>query len=102
MLLDMQTQVWLETVPGTVPALVVAYLKTDRGAQMTYRMDVANIGKAGTSHISQAGTVRAVAGEKTQLGKVSVSSQPGDDCRVAVSVREGDEDLGTFRFDCPR
>lgn len=98
----MQTQVWLETVPGTVPALVVAYVKTDRGAQMTYRMDVLNTGKAGMSRISQAGTVNAVAGEKTQLGKVSVSSQPGDDCNVAVSVREGDQDRGTFRFDCPR
>jgi hypothetical protein len=99
---DMQTQVWLETVPGTVPALVVAYVKTDRGAQMTYRMDVVHNGKSGMSRISQSGTVRAAAGEKTQLGKVSVSSQPGDDCNVAVSVREGAEELGSFRFDCPR
>lgn len=99
---DMQTQVWLEAVPGTVPALVVAYVKTDRGAQMTYRMDVVNNGRAGLSRISQSGTVRAAAGEKTQLAKVSVSSQPGDDCNVAVSVRESGEDRGTFRFDCPR
>lgn|SRR5690349_4716281 len=99
---DMQTQVWLETVPGTVPALVVAYLKTDRGAQMTYRLDVVKNGKSGMSRISQSGTVRAAAGEKTQLAKVSVSSQPGDDCNVAVAMREGGEDRGTFRFDCPR
>lgn len=102
MLADMQTQVWLETVPGTVPAMVVAYVKTDRGAQMTYRMDVVNNGKAGVSRISQSGTVRAAAGQKTQLTRVSVSSQPGDDCNVAVSMREGSEDRGTFRFDCPR
>ena len=99
---DMQTQVWLETVPGTVPALVVAYLKTDRGAQMTYRLDVVNKGASGMSRVSQSGTVRAAAGEKTQLAKVSVSSQPGDDCNVAVAMREGGEDRGTFRFDCPR
>lgn len=102
MVLDLQTQVWIETVPGTVPALVVAYVKTDRGAQMTYRLDVVNDGKAGKSRISQSGTVRAAAGERTQLTKFSVSSQPGDDCNVAVSMREGGDDRGTFRFDCPR
>lgn len=98
----MQTQVWLETVPNTIPAVVVAYVKTDHAAQLTYRMDLMNIGKAGTSRITQAGTRHAAPGEKTELGKVSVSSQPGDDCEIAVSMQEGTEDRGTFRFECPR
>ena len=102
MLPAMQTQVWLETVPDTMPALVVAYVKTDHAAQLTYRMDLMNIGKAGTSRITQSGTRQAAPGEKTELGRVSVSSQPGDDCEIAVSMQEGTEDRGTFRFDCPR
>lgn len=102
MLPVMQAQVWLETVPNTIPALVVAYVKTDHAAQLAYRMDLTNIGRAGTSRISQSGTRHAAPGQKTELGKVSVSSQPGDECRIAVTMREGTQDRGTFRFDCPR
>lgn len=97
-----QPEVWLETIPNTVPAVVVAYVKVSHDAQLTYRMDLMNSGKAGTSRISQSGSVHAAAGEKTELSKVSVSSQPDDDCKIAVSVREGSDDRGGFRFDCPR
>lgn len=101
MVADMQIQVWLETLPG-MPTAVVAYAKTDRGAQMTYHIEMVNRGQGSMSRVSQVGTVRAEAGQKTELGDVGVSSQRGDECTVAVSIREGDQDRGTFRFDCPR
>ncbi|GAC1529718.1 MAG: hypothetical protein NVS2B4_08210 [Ramlibacter sp.] len=102
MAVDMQTQVWLEAVPRTVPALVVAYVRSEHDARLNYYVNVIKQGPSGKSRIVQSGTVQAAAGAATQLTKLSVSSQPGDDCDVAVSVREGNEDRGTFRFDCPR
>jgi hypothetical protein len=39
MVVDMRSQVWLETLPGTIPGTVVAYVLTDREACMTYHME---------------------------------------------------------------
>jgi hypothetical protein len=102
MVVDMHPQIWLEPVPGTVPAMVVVLVLTDHEARMTYHMEVVNNGKSGFSKISQSGTVNALANAPTPLTKVAMSSQPADDCNVVVFMREGNADRGTFRFNCPR
>ncbi len=102
MIADMQMQVWLDTVGGTVPTVVVPYLKTDRDARLTYRMKVIKSGKSGYSSISQSGMVTAKAGEPKEMSRVSVGVQPGDDCRIDIEMLDGEQVRGTFKFECPR
>jgi len=102
MIADVQMQVWLETMPGSVPAVVVPYVRTDRDARLAYRIRLLKSGPSGSSSTIQSGAVEAQAATPRELSKVSVASQPGDACRIDIEVREGANVPRAFRFDCPR
>lgn len=99
---DMQMQVWLDTIAGTRPTVVVPYVKTDHDARLTYRMKVLKAGKSGYSAINQSGTVSATAGTPKALSQLSVGLQQGDDCHIDIELLEGGQVRGTYRFECPR
>jgi hypothetical protein len=102
MIADVQMQVWLDTVPESVPAVVVPYVRTDRDARLAWRIRLVKAGPSGSSTILQSGAVDAPAGTPRALSKVSVGSQPGDACRIDIELREGANQRGAFSFDCPR
>jgi hypothetical protein len=102
MIADVQMQVWLDTIPGSVPAVVVPYVRTDRDARLAWRIRLVKAGPSGSSSIVQSGAVDAPAGSPRELSKVSVASQPGDACRIEIEMREGANERRAFRFDCPR
>jgi hypothetical protein len=102
MIADVQMQVWLDTIPGSVPAVVVPYVRTDRDVRLSYRIRLVKSGPSGSSSIVQSGAVEAQAGTPRELSKVSVASQPGDACRIEIEMRDGANQRQAFRFDCPR
>jgi hypothetical protein len=102
MIADVQMQVWLDTLPGSVPAVVVPYVRTDRDSRLAYRIQLVKAGPSGSSSIVQSGAVNAAAGTPRELSKVSVASQPGGACHIEIEMRESANERRVFRFDCPR
>lgn len=103
MLADMDMQVWLDTVAGTAPPIVVPYLRTDRDARLGYRMKVVKSGRSGSSRIDQSGTVSARAGTPQEISRFGIGRlQESDRCEIEIEMLEGDQVRGRYRFDCPR
>jgi curli production protein len=102
MVADMQMQVWLDTVAGTAPAVVVPYVQTDQDARLGYRMSVVKTGRSGSSRIDQSGTVLASAGKPKEMSRLSVWTQEGDTCQIEIEMLEEGKPRGRYRFDCPR
>jgi Thin aggregative fimbriae synthesis protein len=96
-------QVWVETQPdGAGPTLLLPYVKSLQTMQLHYSLDVARKGVGGNSHVSQQGTINALANEATLLGRVTIGLKPQGDCRIelvlddAVSLAQ----IGRYSFDC--
>lgn len=100
MIADTDLQVWLDTQANTSQRMLVPYVKSVRDIQVTYRMDVIQRGGAGTSRISQQGKVDAIAAQPTALGRVALGLQNVGECRVEITLRENQKDLGVYNFDC--
>lgn len=99
---DTHMQVWLDTVGGTLPSVVVPCVQTDQDARLTYRVNVVRKGKSGYSRINQTGTVTAKAGSRSELSRLSVAAQEGDDCHIEIDLLEEGQLRASFRFECPR
>lgn len=102
MMADTQMQVWLDTVGGTTPTVVVPYVQTDQDAHLTYRVNVVKSGTSGFSRINQSGTVTAKAGTPKEMSRLSVGAQEGDDCHIEIEMLEAGQVRASFRFKCPR
>ncbi len=99
---DMQMQVWLDTLRGAGPPVVVPYVQTDQDARLRYRMTVVKNGKSGHSRIAQSGTVVATAGTPREMSRLTMGVQEGDECQIEIEMLEGEQVRGRYRFDCPR
>ena len=99
---DSDIQVWLDSQPNAGQLIMVPYLKSAREMQVSYRLTVIQSGKSGNSTISQGGTVRTSAASATPLSRVVIAPNKEGECRIEVTLREGEQALGNYRFDCPR
>ncbi len=102
MLADTDIQVWLDSQPSAAQTVVIPYVKTITDRQLNYRLIVIQIGKSGTSRISQGGTINADAAQPIALSRLSLGLKKEDACSIEVTLREDEQKVGNYRFDCPR
>lgn len=99
---DADLQVWLDAQVMAGEMVVVPYVKSVADMQINYRMDVIQEGAAGTSRIRQQGRVSARAKKPASLARVMLGVQSGAECSIEIALREGQKQVGVYRFDCPR
>lgn len=100
MVADADLQVWLDMQASTRQTVIVPYVQSARNMRVSYRMNVIQRSDAGTSRTSQEGQVSANASTPTPLARVTLGRQQNGDCRVEVTLREGQNDVGTYHFGC--
>lgn len=102
---NVNLQVWLDTVPGTHPAVIIPYVRSPQDSIVQYRLTVVRRGPGGSSAIGQSGEVQAAADHATALSRFSLNVGAQDECRIEITIIAGDHATGshgTYRFDCPR
>ncbi len=100
MIVDTNFHVWFDVDTHQGHSYVVPYVRSERDARLRYDLKILNTGKAGTSSISQGGTIRLSAGQPQAVSSVRVSPQTGGNCEVDLTLSEGDGQLGQYTFDC--
>ena len=99
---DSDMQVWLDSQPNAGHLIIIPYVKTAREMQLHYRLNLIQSSNSGNSSISQGGTVKLSAASATPLSRVVITPNKDGECRIEVTLREGEQALGNYRFDCPR
>ncbi len=102
MIADTNLQVWLDTQAQLGQTVLIPYVKSVKDVQVDYKMSVIKTGKSGNSRIDQGGKVHANAAEPTALSRMSINLQKEDECHIELKLHNGNEELGTYNFDCPR
>lgn len=102
MIPDSNLQVWLDTQAAAGQTTLVTYVKSLTDMQIEFRMDVIQRGGAGTSRITQKGTVKANAATPTSLGRVVLGIQKGSECNIELVLDENGREIGVYRFSCAR
>jgi hypothetical protein len=98
---DSDIQVWLDSMRNAAQAIVTPHIKTAKDMQVIYQLTLIQSGNSGNSRISQSGTVDVHKANATPLSRVSISPKNDGECRLEITVRQGEQALGTYRFDCP-
>lgn len=96
---DSDLQVWLEQQYAT-RMFVTPYVKSAREMKLKYRLNVLQIGTAGSSRISQGGTIDVEASKPTALSTVSLSSTQTKECNILLTLNDGEQEIGRYEFDC--
>ncbi|CAM5782643.1 curli-like amyloid fiber formation chaperone CsgH [Castellaniella caeni] len=99
---DVNLQVWLDTVPGTRPSVMIPYVKSHEAGVIQYQLHATRKGAGGTSSINQSGDVRVQAGHPTALTQFSMSLGAQDQCKIELTLFANGHETGTYQFDCPR
>ena len=99
---DVNLQVWLDTVPGTRPSVVVPYVQSRADDTVQYRLSATRQGRSGSSTIQQSGDLRLRANTPTALTRFSLSVGQRDQCRIELILYANGKPAGTYQFDCPR
>jgi hypothetical protein len=97
-----QLQVWIETQTEADKLRLVPYVKSVDALQARYSLLLTRSGAAGSSRISQQGKIDAAASEAQALSHLTLDVRKDDQCRIEITVRQGEHTLGTYNFDCPR
>lgn len=99
---DVNLQVWLDTVPGTQPRVVIPYVQSRADDSVQYQLSAVKQGRGGSSTISQSGDVRLQANKPTALTRFSLSVGKQDQCRIELILFTNGKPAGTYQFECPR
>jgi hypothetical protein len=102
MIANADLQVWLDSQPNAGQTIVIPYVRSAKDMTASFRIGVVQSAKSGVTRISQAGSVRVLAAQPTALSRLSLGPNKRGDCTIEVVLREGDQELGIYRFDCPR
>jgi hypothetical protein len=102
MLADSDPQLWLETGRHEEQLLVVPHARSARALSATYELVVRKSGASGASRISQRGIVELAPGDARPLSRFTLNLREGDECRIELSLREGETLLRRHDFDCGR
>ena len=94
-------QVWFESEAETGRVLLVPYVRAARDIHGSYRLRVVRSGPGGHSRISQSGTIDTTAFRPQALSRLTLDVRKEDQCRIELTLKQGDEVLGTYDFDCP-
>ncbi len=100
MIADVNIHVWFDVDTNQNSSYVVPYVRSERDARLQYDLKILNSGKAGTSSISQGGAISVSTGQPKAISSVRVTPQTGGHCEVDLTLREGDEQVGQYTFDC--
>ena len=95
-------QVWLDTQPGAGQCVIVPYVESVSDLRAQYQIEVSSSGNSGSSHISQGGVVNLAARQPTALSRFSLGLHNGDNCSIDLVLRDGEQEIGRYRFACPR
>lgn len=102
MAMDTGLQVWLDTVPGTRPSVIVPYVRSPENGTVRYQLNAVRQGRSGSSSIKQSGTVPMQADRPTALTRFSLSVGSQDQCRIELILFANGHPAGTYTFACPR
>lgn len=102
MIADADLQVWLDSQPIAGQLVMIAYVKTARDMQVTFRLKMLQTSESGSSSVSQDGMVRVSAASATPLSRVAITRSKEGECQLEVTLREGEQVLGNYSFDCAR
>lgn len=94
-------QVWLDSRPNMAQTIVTPFVRSARDMQLIYRMSVVQFGKSGNSRITQGGYVKTEADTPTALSHISFRNHDGEECRIELTLLEGELKIGDYRFACP-
>lgn len=99
---DANLQVWLDTIPGTRPSVVVPYVQSSANDTVRYRLSATRQGSSGSSTIQQSGDMQLRANTPTALTRFSLSAGKQDQCRIELILYANGKPAGTYQFECPR
>lgn len=99
---DSDLQVWLDRQPNAAQTVVIPYVKSVKEMRLKYRLNVVQVSKAGTSRISQGGTIEVGASKPTALSTLSLRRTDADACNIHLTLSEGGQEVGRYDFECPR
>jgi curli production protein len=99
---DINLQVWLDTVAGTQPAMIVPYVQGPENSMLHYQLTATKQGVSGTSTIQQSGNVRLQANTPTALTRFSLSVGDQDKCTIKLILYAGSQAASHYQFDCPK
>lgn len=98
---DANLQVWLDTVPGTNPSVIIPYVQGPKTTTLQYWLTTIKQGRSGSSRIAQGGDVQIHAHQPTALSRFSISLGKDDTCRIELILVAQGKVAGTYHFDCP-
>jgi curli production protein len=99
---DTNLQVWLDTVPGTQPSVVIPYVQSHANGIVRYQLSATKQGLGGTSTINQSGDVRLRANTPTALTRFSLSVGKQDHCEIKLVLFANGNRAGSYQFECPQ
>lgn len=99
---DVNLQVWLDTVPGTQPSVVIPYVQSQENGIIQYQLSAIKHGDGGISTINQSGDVRLQANTPTALTRFSLSLGERDQCKIELILFANGNPAGSYQFECPR
>ena len=102
MAMDAGPQVWLDTVPGTRPGIIIPYVRSPEDGTLRYQLSAVRQGRSGTSSLQQSGSVPLRADTPTALTRFSLSVGERDQCRIELVLYANGHPAGTYTFACPR
>jgi hypothetical protein len=97
-----QLHVWIETQAEADKLRLVPYVRSAEALQASYSVLLTRSGAAGSSRISQQGKFDAAAAQPQALSHLTLDVRKDDQCRIEITLRQGERILGTYDFDCPR
>ncbi|MFC3339225.1 curli-like amyloid fiber formation chaperone CsgH [Paracandidimonas soli] len=102
---DADIQVWLETVAGTQPSVIVPYVQSAGGGPLHYEIQAVREGPQGRAVIRQGSNVTLAAGKPTALSNMAISRNSGETCDIVIFItgKEGSlpESGRSYQFPCP-
>jgi hypothetical protein len=97
---DTNLHVWFDVNSNNGQTLIVPYVTSAHDVRLRYELKVLNSGEAGSSNISQEGTLSVPAGKPKAVSSVQVTPQVGGKCEVDLTLGDGDQQAGQYSFDC--
>ncbi len=101
MIADSDIQVWLDSQPNGGQLLMVPYVKTARNMKLTYQLKLIQNRKSDHSNVRQGGTVMLHAASATPLSRIVITPITDGECRLEVTLHEGEQMLENYSFTCP-
>lgn len=97
---DADLQVWLDSQYVAGQMIVVPYIRTAGETQVHYQLKLIQQGIRGQSNIGQSGTVKTEPASATPLSRITITPDKDGECRIEVTLHEGKQLLGNYRFNC--